>query len=853
MQQRINAPFYKICVFVVAAAICAVAFSVFLFSVTLYPDNALLDTDVFGHFFKINYLHNAIKEGVLYPIYTEYWYNGIELFRYWPPFSYYVVAFILFFTKGDVLAAYFVFGGVVYFINMMGWLLFGRCEKRMPVAFLLGNLYFFCPDNIRVFLGEGNIPRIFIASLLPYAFYFTWEILHYKKYIHLIGLAIVTWGITISHYMIAAMAGISIFLFCAVYCTMNKEWRQIVYITFDLGLAYMTMGIGLIPGVLGGGLTSQSSQASVSTISQWAQEAMKSLNPLFRIGGGAITSFYFGIVIFVIAVLGVVAADRKMGAGFITTLIIFFSTTTAVSAVVRLLPMSQVFWMQRFVPMAMCLFFLAILLWKNLKRTVLIIFSVLMIADGLGEISLLIKDKEAPYREELEAQVNTYLLPEAKELTQNRLGMLDYSLRGSIPSWYLSDKMDDDRVRYSFGWAYQGAETMQNIVSINEAAEGSFYEYSFDRLLELGDDVIIVDKDCFPQEQADRIIQAAMHVGYTLHMENEEAWLFKLEDVTGTFGIVKKYDNFAIGSNAHEICYIYPSFGWGNSYALEDYSVEELSQYEKLYLSGFTYRDKATAEEMLTKVADNGVKIYIDMQHIPMDKLSGKTEFMGVYAQFVAFTQKFPVLSTNNGSQFKLDFKTAGYDTWNTVYLTGVSERIKEAYYDNATQLTYVATNGNPNILFLGFNPVYYYHESKVSDLLVFLNELFGEEYGQVSKSEIVPIEVMYEADKITVVSDCDNVNTGIADLECFVTTDGKEKTALHNILHVDSGTTVYEVKYSYFTLGIAVSLIGLIGSIVYWFMILKKEKEGDGDEEMAHCDDLCIPVCDAGSCNAVK
>lgn len=852
MQQKINTPFDKIYVFVIAAAIGAVAFSVFLFSFTLYPYDVLMGTDVFGHFFKINYLYDSIRDGVFYPIYTDYWYNTMELFRYWPPLSYYIVAFLEFITKGDVLSAYFVFGGVVYFINMMGWLLLGRCEKRMHVAFVLGNLYFFCPDNVRVFLGEGNIPRILIASLIPYAFYFTWEILHYKKYKHLIGLGVITWVITISHYMIAAMTGISIFIFCAIYSIMNKEWKQIIYITFDLGLAYMTMGIGLIPGVLGGGLTSQSSEASVSTISQWAQEAFKSLDPFYRVGAGMRSSFYFGIVIFVIALLGIIAADRKMGAGFITAILIFFSTTTAVSAVVRLLPMSQVFWMQRFVPMAMCVFFLSILVWKNLKRTAFVIFCAFMIIESVIELSLLSKTKEAPYRDELVAEVETYMLPEAKELTKNRLGILDYSLRGSIPSWYLSDHMDEKKIRYSYGWAYQGAETMQNIVHINEAAEGSFFEYSFDRFLELGDDVVLVDKTRFKEEDADAIKQAAMHVGYTLHSENDEAWIFTIEDVSGPIGIVREYKNFAIGSNAHEICYIYPDFAWGNSYALEDYSVEELAKYEKLYLSGFTYRDEETAEEFLNKVAESGVKIYIDMQHIPTDKLSGKTEFMGVYTQFVAFTEKFPVLSTNNGSQFKLDFRTAGYDTWNTVYLTGVSERIKEAYYDNATKLTYVATNGNPNIIFLGFNPVYYYHESKMPELLEFLNELFGEEYGKLSKTEIVPLEVTYEADKITVVSKRDNVNTGIANLECFIPSDGKEKKALHNILHVDKGTTVYDVKYSYFTLGITVSIIGFICSIFYWIIILKKE-EDNGDETPDFCNDLCVSVCNADSCNTVK
>ena len=845
MQQKKEWSFIKMTFFILASLLGAAAFSAFLFHNTIYPESALVDT--FGHFFKINYLYDSLMNGVWYPVYTEYWYNSIELFRYWPPFSYYVAAIIQFMVGGDVLNAYFVFAGVVYFVNMVGWFLIGKRQKRWGFAFVLGNLYFFCPDNIRVFLAEGNIPRIFIAALLPYAFYFTWEILYYQNYKKLINLGVITWVITLSHYMIAAMTGISIFIFCAVYSIMNMQWKQIVYITIDLALAYMTMGIGLFPGLLGGGLTSQSSEASVSTISQWAQEAVKSLNPLFRVDGGATSSFYFGLVIFIIALLGTIAADKKMGAGFITTLFIFLSTTTAASAVVRLLPMSQVFWMQRFVPMAMCIFFLSLLLWKKLKKTVIVVFTLLMIIDSVGEAALLIRIKDRSIREEVEQEVSLYLLPVAKEITKNRLGILDYSLWGSIPSWYLTGDMDESNVQYSFGWAYQGAETIENIVSLNEAAEGAFYEYTFDRLLELGDDVVLVDKKSFPVEHRDRILEAATKVGYSLYEENEEALLLYIENVNGQFGIVKEYENLAIGSNAHEICYLYPNFGWGNSNVLEDYSPEELKKYDKLYLSGFTYRDKAVAEKLLTDVAESGVQIYIDMQHIPLDKLSGKSEFLGVYAQFVAFTEKFPILATDNGSQFKLDFKTAGYSTWNTVYITGASDRIKDAYYDNATKLTYVATNGNPNITFLGFNPVYYYHESRIPELLTFLNEVFDEEYGQICKSELVPVELTYDAYRITVKTESDNVNTGIANLDCFVPAVKNNKVSVHNLICVNSGTTIFNVKYSHFALGMAVSVTGLLGSIIFWILILKKRKEVDKNEEMDSGNDVCISVCDAG------
>lgn len=826
MNERKRIKVTRVIPYVLAAGALALVFSAFLYFNSIYPDS--VDTDTFGHLFKSNYLYHSLKEGILYPIYTEYWYNGMELFRYWPPLAYYVLSLLQFLTQGDVLTAFYLFAGVVYLLNMAGWFLVGKSEGRLGMAFLVGNLYFFCPDNIRIFMAEGNIPRIFINALLPFVFYCVWECLHYKHWKKLIGLAAVTFLITTSHYMIAAMAGISIFVFCAVYCIINREWKGIVYITIDLGCAYLASGIFLLPGLTGGGLTSQNSEASIATINQWAQEALKSLNPFFRDGEGYIRSFYFGVVIFVIVLLGIVAANKKTGAGFITTLFIFVCTTTSAASVVRMLPMSQVFWMQRFVPMAMCIFFLTFSMWKELKRHVLILFTLAMLADGVMTFSLLSEIREEPVAELVEQDMSRYLLAEAVELTENRLGILDNSTWGAVPSWYLSKDMDDDSVQYSFGWAYQGAETLNNIVSINEAAQGSFFEYVFDRLLELGDDTVLVDKKLIAETDIAALKRAAEKIGYTLYEENNRVLLYHFDEVEGTFGVIKQYRNIAIGEHAQVFCYIYPQFGYGESVCLDDYSLDELLQYEKIYLSGFTYNDKETAEELLKTVADSGVQIYIDMQHIPENKLTGKSEFLGVYAQYVAFTEKFPVLATDNGSQFKLDFKTAGYDAWNTVYLSGASEKIKQAYYDDITSLTYVAQNGTPNITFLGFNMVYYYHENRLPELLTFLNEVFDEEPGQICESELVPIEVVYESDKVTVTSKNDNVITGIAALDCFAESKTQESDTQSNLLVVGSGTTVFKVKYTDFKLGMAASVMGIAGCCLFWGILFGLRKEGD-------------------------
>ncbi|MBR1931334.1 MAG: hypothetical protein IJ833_07700 [Lachnospiraceae bacterium] len=810
----------------------------YLYAIGAFPRN--IDTDTFGHLFKTNYLYHSLKKGIWYPIYTEYWYNGMELFRYWPPLSYYIMTLFQFFTGGDVLNAFYIFVGFVYALNMLGWMLFGKREQRLGMAFLVGNLYFFCPDNLRVLFAEGNLPRILITSLVPFVFYFVWEVIHYERLVKLIPLGITVILITFSHYMIAAMLGISVFVFCMVYAIAHGTMKNGIFVILDLGLAYLASGICLLPGLTGGGLVSQSSEASVATINQWAQEALKSLNPFNRYE--VMTQFYFGLVIFAVILMGMLAANRDTVSGFVTAFLIFVSTTTAASTVVRLLPMSQVFWMTRFVPMAMCTFFLSIFLWKRLKRKVIIIVTVAMIIDVLPTLQLITLQSGEPIAQYMQEDMEQYLMDDAVALTKNRLGVLDNSLWGAIPSYYLSRDMNSDSTLYSFGWAYQGAETMENIVSVNESAERGCYAYTFDRMLELGDDTILVYKRLIPAERTKDMLQAAKRVGYDLIQENDKVWVFHIDTGTsGSFGVKKEYKNLAIGKDARAICYIYPQFGYGNSVMLEDYSAEELCSYDKLYLSGFTYHDKEAAEALLKQTADSGTKIYIDMQHIPTNELTGKAEFMDVYAQYVAFTERFPIMETANGSQFKLNFSTAGYASWNTVYLSGMEETLKSSFYDEKTHLTYLGRNGNKNIYFMGFNTVYYYIESGGAQLLTYLNEVLDEEPDAVCESRLVPIEVKYAADRITVEAPEQGVITGVANLDCFEREDGAAKKVWDHMLLSDEGRSVYEVHYSDFKLGLGCSVAGVIGLIIFWMIMLRKlsqmnkllqkEKEGEVHE----------------------
>lgn len=801
----------KVILYILMTTALAAFFTICL----LYTNNYPKGSDVYGHLFKTNVLYHAILDGEWYPIYTPYWYNCIELFRYWPPLSYYVLAAFQFLCNGNILIAYTIFGGFCYFVSMMGFLCFGIREKRLGVSFLAGTLFFLFPDSLRIFFSEGNVPRIFISALLPLLFFCMWEFIEYENKKAIYPFVVILCAVTFTHIMISAMVGISLFLFCLIHALAHKTWKYQTALIGGAILSYPVMGVVLLPG-LSGGLTGQSSEASVQTIENWAQKASLSLNPLYRLE--SMDYFYFGLSIFVIIILGLIAANKKMISGFLAAFCIFISTTTAFTAIIKLLPMSQAWWMQRFVPMALCFFLISFLAWKQLKKTVAAIFIICMLVDIAPSLAgfLGYQDTDVLLRQERMAEDN--LLAEAADLTQNRVAILDNSMMGSFPSYYFSKDMDASSIPYSFGWAYQGAATIRNIVSINEAIEFGFPEYAFDRLVELGNDVVILSKQHVDIKEDDweYIEQAANRCGYVKVMENTGNIIFRLETIpeTGSFGTITSYDHLAIGEEAQYICYLFPNFKYGQSSCIEDYTLEELCRYQKIYLSGFTYKNKEQAESLLAEAAAKGVQIYIDMQHIPVNKLTGKTEFLGVYAQFIQFTEKFPILENNNGSQFKLDFKTRGYDVWNTVYVSGMQNVLKSTEYGTKTNLAYWGYDDDPNIKFIGFNPIYYYINTKNSDLLTFLQDMIGETAGSLPKREIVSIEVDYGYDEIRIRSAKDGVNTNIAALECFVP--NRIMTKEGNLFVAGEGETVLHVEYTQKQLGILVSVAGCVTLIIY-------------------------------------
>ena len=196
------------------------------------------------------------------------------------------------------------------------------------------------------------------------------------------------------------------------------------------------------------------------------------------------------------------------------------------------------------------------------------------------------------------------------------------------------------------------------------------------------------------------------------------------------------------------------------------------------------------------------------MNKAPVDRETNVQEMFGVSVQSITYSNSFPVI-TYGGKEYK----TAGfpdvYKEWKANYLIGLKEVTGKSDI-NGRELAFSGTNGNDNIVFLGYNFIYYTELTGDFAARELTSEVFGISEEEMPAREIVPLDIQFKNRKITIDSPADNVGTTLADITDIFTADRSYENKNHMIT-VDKGKTVIQMHYPYFVQGLIVSLIGIV------------------------------------------
>lgn len=767
--------------------------------------------DTMGHIYKGSVLYDNLKHGNYFPLYDEFLYNGVQMMRYQAPLPAYFMAGCQALASGNALNGYLLFVGLIFFLGSLPWLFIGVRKNRFLMASFWGPLWFFMPNNLYALFVEGNLPLCLFMVFLPLLLYFVYEYTFEKRWAAAGKIVPVFVCLALCHFGYAVITAIALLIFLLLYRLIYKEKGRCLPIILSMIIPFLIIGVWLYASLKGSNASTDTSLITAA----FFQDAFLSLNPVHRITHN-FTSFYFGLSAFIIAVFGAVCGKEKERTGLWTAVILFVCTTAFVHPLMKELPGSNhflVLW-----SIALCIIMYCFLTWKALRRWLFILFCVLLAVDVIPSLRLVYSgSSNITAAKQMEEEAKAQLIDKARELTKQRAVFLDEGTLGARPQYLLTD-YGHGPVQNAFGMDLQTAATKNNILKLNEAMSGEYYPYLFDRALELGIDTIIFKSE--PSDDINSVTRGAELSGYQL-VESKTGFLLFHLDTYDNFGTQCQYNGIGIGRSATALALADPDIEESDSENLSDYTFEELSKYNLIYLSGFSYDNKKKAEQLLLKLSEAGVLIMIDASGIPIDEHTQNQEFLGVTCHPITFQNGYPILYTPEG-ELDCDLFHPAHSEWRTVYLSGLD---KSTGYLNETgkKLDFIGTVKNKNIYMIGLNLSYHYsltHDETVGNLL---QSIVGDRLRAHPDRRLVPLEIEYDTNRITLHSEKDNVNTSLAYHDIFESS--QKITMKKNLVYVKSGTTTIQMHYPYFKVGAAMSIAGVLLFIVFFIWLYKREK----------------------------
>lgn len=802
-----------------------------------------IGSDTMYHIYRGNLVYEAALSGNWWSMLDPMWYNGVEIMRYWAPLPAYFMAACQALGGGDPMEGYLLFVGLICFLGALPWFYMGRKIERPWLGALLGILWFFMPNNLTALFVEGNLARSVSMIFLPLFVFNVYRYLEDWKWGYLPRISLWFALISLCHLGYAGMVALAMLVFFVIYGFLTGAWRQIGETLCAMLFGIMVLGIWVLPSLVGGITNIDSSETMVN----FFQSAWISLNPLERIESGNI-HFYFGLAALILAVFGGLFSNRRSAAGFWCAVVIFICTTTSMYPVMRMLPGSQYLWMLRFISIALCLILYAFLSWDTLKKPFVILMCVLLCADTIPSLTLISGKGEysaLTVEERLDEQQEYTLIAEGQTITEQRMALMDESTLESMGAWLVSAW--NQPVAGTFGAGWEAAVTSGNISQLNRALTGGSYYYLFDRCEQLGNDTVVIRLSRLPllKEPIEELDAAAAAVGYSLIEDNSAYRLYHLDGARGNWGTADTYRAIAIGSQAYSIALQFPAMREVSTTNLNDFTYEELSSYDIVYLAGFTYEDRQQAEQLILDLSESGTRVIIAADGIPEDRENRSQSFLGVRCNVIEFKNGYPELDTIDGVLYT-DMFPSGYTDWKTVYLDGLDESWGTVY-DGDLRLDFYGTVQNENIVVVGLNLTFFYGLTRDPSVGELLSHAMQLSPAEVPRREIVPLTVEYTNTSITISSPRDDVNTTLSYHNIFQS--DRELTEENRLLKVDAGTTDIQLEYPYLWQGILLSAAGVLLMAAQWIMAAALNRrsakaaqaltEGAASQETAPQDDL--------------
>ncbi len=680
--------------------------------------------DSWGHLFKAKYVADRVGQGDFWPVLLPWWYDGLEVFRYWSPLPIYVLAG-LGRLAGDVfvggawlipLAA--AFGG-------LSWLLYSR-RLGWTAALVAGLAWAVWPDHIYLGLAEGNLPRVVGTALLPLAFLCFLDALELKRWpwpalgvVALIHLEI------LCHAMVGAMVCVAFAVFAVVYWLLSAvSTRDVLRGVSLLALGVISSAWWLLPS-LSGGITS----IPASALREKAAAAMP----------GVFTpsdprAFFVGLVSLALLTVIGLTWKRRPALARAAGLCALAGVLLPIPQVMRLyflLPFSQLMWPARYTGLTAVPLILAFVAWSDTgaprrwwARPVWLTAAgvTVLLALSVSNASHLLYRPTA-------IDAPTYEL--CRQLASQPGWRVCHVTPWGQPAYLESDIGGREQI---YGYASEGAKIRPQLVLMEEAMNRGDYSFAVDRAEQCGATDLVVDS-----KVAGSASFAAAAAAKGFDLRRSFGALTLLSKPGGPRAFVSPYRVLAVGRLAGIASTLFPCVETGRP-ALDSYTEDELARYDTVFLTGVEWKSKARAEQLVRAYLARGGRVVVDLTRFPAEVLSGQPSFLGVSASPVSL-ESMPALKAG-GATLELGFLSHEYQPWVTHFLQGL-DRVDASfdyYGQSAPVLGSKFVDGVP-VTFVGMNLPYHAYLTRNAQTLDLLGGLLGVEPGVAPAREALPLE----------------------------------------------------------------------------------------------------------------
>ncbi len=738
--------------------------------------------DIYLHLGKGQYLLSELLKGRLSPIYMESWYDGYLMFMHCEPLSYYILAICGWICDVSVANGYALFLALVLFIGACGYIRTGMVYNRPLVGLGSGIVWFFIPEMTRNYYITGDAKILLAVAFLPLLYSYIAEYYKTGKKRTLTKMSIVVALIVLSDLSVAIVTIIGL-LIMFVYKTI-KECRYTEYLKVFL---MMIVGVGL----------------SMAWIySAYANGSI----PDFIINKEA---FQIEVGVIVLLICCIIFGYKNIKyTGFVGVLAAVIATY--------------------FVPQVAFLsylsLFVAIIQWNGSKRrfaaSILLVMAILCMYN-------LTFNKEYRDRAQNEQQMLTEkgikeAIEKAEKHTISNILYLDVSDNSTYPAYYMT--YNGKKIVFSNRSSARYNMISENIDQLKYALYTKHFDYVFDRGLELTCDTLLVYMEGLNYKDIDRknFANVAEKFQYEVIEINETYAIFH-RDLPEQFGLNTAYEGLAIGEKSKNLTVMYPYFEEATKDNLLDYTYDELVKYKKIYVTDMEFTVLEDAENLVKKLADAGVDVYIDMDSIQTNPLTNRQVFLGCTAQSVIFKDSFPKLEFGAGTVQAKDFYDE-YSQWNTVYIENLDE-VKGKTVLIEKELAFYGTKYNEHIHLLSFNLVYHSVETQDKNIADMLDNIFNLEAGASPIRKIVKIDSKYDGKSIIIKSEDDAI-LGIAYQRNFEDNDNISKVS--SLVSVKKGTTVIEFNYDSLFIGVCISIMVVVIVVMINLLLTRQRKGGN-------------------------